>query len=156
MRRKDREVKNRKEIESFLASARTVRLAFADDQAPYIVPLSFGYEWTGSFPVFYFHSAGDGRKVRLMDEHRIAGFELDELIRVTGGESGCSWTALYFSVIGIGKLERVEDKEEKMKALHLILRHQSGMDFPIPESVLPSVLVMRLTVLEMSAKSNKG
>ena len=47
-------------------------------------------------------------------------------------------------------------KEEKMKALHLILRQQCGRDFPVPEASLDSVLVMRLQASSMSAKCSKG
>ena len=156
MRRSDREVRDREAIEAFLSSTKTVRIAFSTDSAPYIVPLSFGYEWRGELPVLYFHSAHEGRKVSLMRADASVGFEIDELLDVHGGSEGCSWTASYFSIIGSGRLEEVEDAEEKMKALHMILRHQSGRDFPIPESALGSVLVMKLSVLEMSAKSNKG
>lgn len=156
MRREDRKVDDRADIESFLSAAKVVRIAFNDDGHPYIVPLSFGYEWTGELPLFYFHSALAGHKVGLMDAAPDVCFELDELRALTGGDLGCSWTARYFSVIGHGRLERVDGCEEKMKALHLILRQQCGRDFPVPEASLDSVLVMRLQAASMSAKCSKG
>ena len=117
MRRSDREVRDREAIEAFLSSSKTVRIAFSTDSAPYIVPLSFGYEWRGELPVLYFHSAHEGRKVSLMRADASVGFEIDELMDVQGGSEGCSWTASYFSIIGSGRLEEAEDAEEGTRKL---------------------------------------
>ena len=43
MRRKDREITERAEIEAILREAQVCRIALADDDGPYIVPMSFGY-----------------------------------------------------------------------------------------------------------------
>lgn len=155
MRRKEREVMERKDIEAFLSSERVVRIALSDRTAPYIVPMSFGYEWKGELPVLYLHSALKGRKIELLCENSCVGFELDRLDALEGGDAGCSWTARYFSIIGEGKLEEVAGNDEKMRALHILLSHQAGRDFPIPEKALSSVLVLRLSVSSMSAKSNR-
>ena len=45
MRRKDREVTDRNQIAAIMDSCDTCRLGLTDGQVPYIVPLSFGYEW---------------------------------------------------------------------------------------------------------------
>jgi uncharacterized protein len=53
MRRKDREITDRTEIEAILNEARVCRIGLAEGGDPYIVPLCFGYE-EGSV---YLHSA---------------------------------------------------------------------------------------------------
>jgi len=44
MRRKDREIEDRAELESIIGSATVCRLAMSEDDRPYIVPLCFGYK----------------------------------------------------------------------------------------------------------------
>lgn len=58
MRRKDREITDRAEIESILNEAMVCRIGLADGGDPYVVPLSFGYE-DGSVSI---HSAPEASK----------------------------------------------------------------------------------------------
>ena len=58
MRRKDREITDRAEIEAILNEAMVCRIGLADGGEPYVVPLSFGYE-DGSV---YIHSAPEASK----------------------------------------------------------------------------------------------
>ena len=155
MRRSDREILDRNGIAGILSSAKVIRIAFSTGGVPYIVPLSFGYEWEGMLPVFYLHSAMEGRKIDLMKEDPSVGFELDVLDGISGRETGCSYTAYYSSVIGSGRLEEVVDADEKRRGLQTILVHQAGKPFPIPDNALSSVLVLKLSAEEMSAKSHR-
>ena len=43
MRRKDKEILDKKEIESIIKKAGVCRLGLSDNNIPYIVPLNFGY-----------------------------------------------------------------------------------------------------------------
>ena len=52
MRRKDREVTDRKEIAAMIAGMDTIRIAMNAEDGPYIVPLSFGIEEVGDVFVF--------------------------------------------------------------------------------------------------------
>jgi hypothetical protein len=58
VRRKDREITDRAEIEAILNETLVCRIGLADDDGPYIVPLSFGYE-DGAV---YIHSAPEASK----------------------------------------------------------------------------------------------
>lgn len=62
MRRKDREITNREEIEAILSQAPVCRLALnTGDGAPYIVPLCCGCEWLPNGRLrLVFHSAPGG------------------------------------------------------------------------------------------------
>jgi nitroimidazol reductase NimA-like FMN-containing flavoprotein (pyridoxamine 5'-phosphate oxidase superfamily) len=66
MRRKDRKITDRAEIEAIIAKAQVCRLAMADKDRPYIVPLSFGYEDN----TLYFHSANTGKKIDILKNNR--------------------------------------------------------------------------------------
>ncbi|HEX3002087.1 MAG TPA: pyridoxamine 5'-phosphate oxidase family protein [Methanoregula sp.] len=73
MRRKDREITDRAEMEAILAEAQVCRLALADGNAPYIVPLCFGYENN----TLWIHSARDGKKVELIRKNPQCCVEVD-------------------------------------------------------------------------------
>jgi nitroimidazol reductase NimA-like FMN-containing flavoprotein (pyridoxamine 5'-phosphate oxidase superfamily) len=66
MRRKDREVAAVEEIRGILESCKTCHLAMVDNGAPYVVPLSFGYEIAGGTLKLFFHSAKEGRKIDIL------------------------------------------------------------------------------------------
>ena len=62
MRRKDKEITHRAEIESIIRRSMVCRLALADENIPYLVPLCFGYKDNS----LYFHSVGQGRKIEML------------------------------------------------------------------------------------------
>ena len=80
MKRKDREVKELSEICGILDQCTVCTISLptdeADNQIPYVLPLSFGYEITDGKPVFYFHCAREGRKIDLIRKHGVAGFSV--------------------------------------------------------------------------------
>ena len=54
MRRKDREITGRENIEPILRACKTCRVAMIADGAPYVVPLNFGYTWDDDGLTLYF------------------------------------------------------------------------------------------------------
>ncbi len=53
MSRKDKEIKDKDEIESTIKRANVCRIGLAENNIPYVVPLVFGYKDN----CLYFHSA---------------------------------------------------------------------------------------------------
>ena len=84
MRRNDREIKDRKEIDGIIRRCRVCRLAMCDDGQPYIVPLNFGYD--GRF--LYFHAAPEGRKIDIIKRNNRVGFEFDILHDIVTARAG--------------------------------------------------------------------
>ena len=76
MRKKDREIKDTKELEEILQKADVCRIAFAVDGIPYIVTMNFGYIWKDSLTL-YFHCAKEGKKLELMKRNNMVCFEMD-------------------------------------------------------------------------------
>ena len=80
MRRKDREVSDIKAITDILDLCRTASIAMADEQTPYVVPLSYGYELKGDALIpcncgYYFSSIignGTAKFIEDPDEKRYA------------------------------------------------------------------------------------
>ncbi len=59
MRRKDKEIKDEKEIESVISKCDVCRIALCENNSPYVVPVCFGYRDN----CLYFHSASYGKKI---------------------------------------------------------------------------------------------
>ena len=92
MRRKDKEIPRRREIDAIIRGSEVCRLAFAVENEPYIVPVSFGYDGTSLF----FHTAASGKKIEFLEANNRICFEFDRNVRLqTDPETSCKWTFLY-------------------------------------------------------------
>jgi nitroimidazol reductase NimA-like FMN-containing flavoprotein (pyridoxamine 5'-phosphate oxidase superfamily) len=161
MRRKDRELTDKKDLLAILDEADVCRIAIQTRQAPYIVPLNFGYSWEECL-VLYFHCATEGRKLELLVQNNVVGFELDSGHELVKAETACSWGMKYRSIIGTGEVSFMEDEQEKARALGAIMRkygHPSfagavgtGLPSGFSAAELRSVTVFSLLVQELSGK----
>lgn len=153
MRRKDRQVTEKNEIAEILQRADACRVAFAVSNIPYIVCLNYGFEWTGEFPVLYFHCAHEGMKLEQMQQNNYVCFQLDTDHEMFYIHEKTYCTMNYSSVVGMGHLEVVETEEERKKGLDLLMAHHNR---PIPEKYpegsMNRTTVLRLNVTELTAK----
>ena len=156
MRRKDREVTQIEEILRIAGKAKILHLALFDEGYPYIVPLHYGYEYTDGNLVFFCHSAKEGHKIDRIRKDPHVGVELEcDITPVSGGEVPCRYGSAYSSLIGRGTAELVRDGEEKIHGLELLMKNQTGKDFPFSEQMASSVEVIKLTIRDFTAKARK-
>jgi nitroimidazol reductase NimA-like FMN-containing flavoprotein (pyridoxamine 5'-phosphate oxidase superfamily) len=148
MRRSDREVTDQKEIDAILAEARVCRVALADGNGPYIVPICFGYE-PGNL---YLHSALEGRKIALIKTDPRCCFEVDLYDDLIRGERPCSWGVRYRSVIGFGTATILTDPEEKKHGLSCILRQYDSGVHDFTSNEVQNVAVIRIAITSMTGK----
>ncbi|MCD8160078.1 MAG: pyridoxamine 5'-phosphate oxidase family protein [Clostridiales bacterium] len=155
MRRSDRAVTDPRSIDDVIQRCDCCRLAFATGGAPYIVPLNFGFVWEDGKRIFYFHSATEGRKLDLLRENPVVGFELDTDHRLNAGATGCQYSYRFQSVIGTGRTALVEDTDGKRRALGLLLAHYTNQsDWAFPDAMLGQTAVWRMEVLTLSCKEH--
>ena len=122
MRRKDKEIKDKKEIESIISKSDVCGIALCENDSPYIVPVCFGYK--DNF--LYIHSATDGKKIDLIKKNNRVCFEFDTHEGLIKSENPCDWDLKYHSVVGSGKAFFIDGLEEKTKALNIITGHYSS------------------------------
>jgi len=149
MRRKDREIKDRKAIDDIIRRSRVCRLAICDDGQPYVVPLNFGYD--GRF--LYFHCAPEGKKIDTIRKNNLVGFEFDILHEIVTGQQACDWGAKYESVMGEGVAEIIEDPNARKAALAYIMRQYGSDAVDFSEEVLKKTLIFRVQILSISGKA---
>lgn len=155
MRRSDREVSNTYEIEEIIRSCRVCRIAMNTVDGIYIIPMNFGYAYEGKSFVFYFHGACEGRKIDALKRFPYAAFEMDCQCSLSEGSSPCSYSFLYKSITGSGKVEFIKKIEDKKAALNIIMKHQTGKNFKFDEKIVSKTAVFRLVAEKISAKENK-
>ena len=64
MRRKDREITGRENIEPILQACKVCRVAMTGtDGWPYVIPMNFGYTWDEDGLMLYFHGGVKGKKI---------------------------------------------------------------------------------------------
>lgn len=155
MRRKDREITDFNEIKAIVAKAGVCRVAFFDEDYPYIVPLNFGFVENGGKLTLYFHCANEGKKVDLLRRNNKIAFEMDCLGKYHDGDKACYSTMEFESVCGNGTLEIARD-DEKIPALKLIMHQYSDKrDFDFDAFEVKAVTVLKLTVNEITGKRLK-
>jgi uncharacterized protein len=152
MRRKDREITDRAEIESIINACDVCRIAFSDNNIPYLVTLNFGYS-SGEKPCFYFHCASQGRKLDMMRKNNNVFFGLDTGHELYGGEEPCDWGMRFSSVTGTGILTEITDQTEKKKGLDLLMSHYgAGNQLEYNEREFSRTTILKLEVSSMTGK----
>ena len=148
MRRKEKEIVEKNEIEAVIAAAKVCRLAMADNGQPYIVPLSFGY----ADDELYFHSAMEGKKLDILKKNNRVCFEFDIDTEIKIGKTACQWGMKFRSVIGFGQAYFIEDPESKRSALDTIMGQYSNDAFEFPDETVAKTVVIRVEIESMTGK----
>lgn len=155
MRRKDREVNGFEDIMRIVDECEIVRLGLADGDYPYIVPVNFAYSIENGCLVLYIHGAQAGRKFELLSKKRVCSFEMDvPLLMECIAEKG-DVTMRYRSVMGKADVEFLDGEERKRAIDEVIMaRHEKTKNFEYNRSAVAHTAVAKLTVTELSGKSN--
>lgn len=154
MRRKDREVADIGKILDIVEQAKVLHLGMLDGEYPYVVAMHYGYEYADGALTFFVHSAKDGHKIDLLRENANVCVELACNVKlIAGGDIACQYGASYASVMGRGKIEMVEDEQEKIHGLQLLMQNQAGREFFISEQMAKSVAVLKIKLKDFSAKA---
>jgi nitroimidazol reductase NimA-like FMN-containing flavoprotein (pyridoxamine 5'-phosphate oxidase superfamily) len=149
MRRRDKEIAGRGDIDAIIRGCEVCRLALAVENEPYIVPVSFGYDGDSLF----FHTAVSGKKIEFLELNNRVCFEFDRNVRLqTDPETACKWTFLYESVVGYGTVSELTDPAEKSRGLDQIMLHYSGKQWEFNASVFAKTRVWQIRIDSLTGK----
>lgn len=173
MRRKDREMSREFGVEVIDKSRYGIISMIDENNEPYEIPLSIVRDGNN----LYFHSAKDGKKVKIFDKSPIVSvafvgeakipenFSKEELDEIAKDKSKAAvliskvFTTEYESAIVKGKIRLVNNEEERIKAMKLICEKYTPtkMDYfhLAIESGLKLVNVYTIEINEITAKRKK-
>ena len=150
MRRKEKEILDREEIESIINKADVCRLGLSVDNIPYIVPLNFGYRDN----CLYFHTPKVGKKIDMIKTNNRVCFEMDIDCEMVRAENPCDWAMKFRSVIGYGRASLLDDTEEKRRALDIIVEHCSGQVNEYNQKLLDRLVIIKVEIDSMTGKKS--
>lgn len=120
---------------------------------PYIVPLNFGLSEENGVVRLHFHSALEGKKLRLIAHDARAAFEMDTNHRLEYFADKGYCTYAYESVMGKGRIKILSD-EEKFDSLSILMNHyHPGQHAYFNPAALSRTCVYCLEVDELTGKA---
>lgn len=149
MRRRDKEIRSRDQIDAIIRDCQVCRLALAAENQPYIVPVSFGYDGASLF----FHTATSGKKIEFLEANDRICFEFDRNVRLQADpKAACKWTFFYESVIGYGTVSELKDPAEKTRGLDQIMLHYSGKQWEFDSKLMTRTRVWQVAIDTLTGK----
>lgn len=152
MTKREFQITDEARIRQILDKSQVLHLGLAVDNEPYVVPMNYGYTMEDGKLVLYLHSAVRGKKLDMLRANPKVFFEMDCDRMSFEGKIPCQYGMIYSSVMGRGTARIVEDVEEKMQAMSLLMKTQTGKDFSFNERLVSIVAVIRIDVSEYTAK----
>ena len=137
MRRADREVTDRNQLEEILKACHAVHIGAQDGDGMFVVPMNYGYSLEGDRLTLYVHSAQEGRKVAAFRAGGTVAFEMDGGHALRTADTACGHSYTYQSIMG-------------SKILALFLGLYLGFTF-----LLAAAAVLALQQLSQAADNQK-
>ena len=152
MTRRELEVKEPEKIVRILEECKVLHLGLVDDGLPYIVPMNYGFTMEEGRLTLYIHSAAKGYKLDVIRKNPVCAVEMECEVEPFEGVLPCQYGTSYYSLMGRGRATIVEDTEEKIRAMAILMKTQTGKDFTFHEKLVSIVSVIRIDVTEYTAK----
>ena len=152
MTKREFRITDEAQIQEILDKAKVLHLGLAVNNEPYVVPLNYGCVMENGKLTLYLHSAVQGKKLDMIRANPNVFFEMDCDRMPFEGKVACQYGMVYSSIMGRGTAHIVEDVEEKTKAMSILMKTQTGLDFTFNERLVSIVSVIRIDVTEFTAK----
>ncbi len=148
MRRKDREITDKKVMLDIISRAQVCYLGMSRDNMPYVIPINFGYKDN----TIYFHCALEGEKIDILQENPNVCllFNIDN--KLINNITQDDWSMYYKSVIAYGKVEFIMDIALRQRAIDIMFKHYGGEDYPLPKPVLEKTMFLKVIIEKMTGK----
>ena len=152
MRRKDREITDKKEILSILQKSKVMHLACCKDNIPYVIALNFAYEYENGQLSLFFHCANEGKKLDILKQNPHISFAINCDHHLLTADEACGYGYAFSSLMGEGIAKLVNAPQEKARLLSLLMLQQAQKEFSFDHNSLQGVTLCRINVTTLSAK----
>jgi hypothetical protein len=153
MRRTDKEITDRRQMDEIIRGSLVCRVAMVKDNAPYVLPMSFGYDGAA----IYLHTAPEGKKIEHFEANPQVCFEFERNVELRRDpQIACKWSFSFESVIGHGTISELVEPAQKERALNEIMRQYSGETWPFESASVAKVRVWTIAITSMTGKQSKA
>jgi nitroimidazol reductase NimA-like FMN-containing flavoprotein (pyridoxamine 5'-phosphate oxidase superfamily) len=115
MRLKEQAIEDEEEMAAILKKVGYVTLAMCQDEEPYLVTMSHGYDDERN--AIYFHCAFKGKKIEVLKANNVVWGEAVDNLGTQEGECGQRYATTQFR----GTVTFVEDMDEKRHGLRVLI-----------------------------------
>ncbi|MDJ0766541.1 MAG: pyridoxamine 5'-phosphate oxidase family protein [Myxococcota bacterium] len=140
IRRKEKAITSHAEMNAILKNARHVTLAMCDDNEPYLVTLSHGYDVIKN--CIYFHCAGEGKKIDILRKNPVVWGQALEDRGYVQGECDHLYATTQFR----GKVRFLEEIQEKRRGLEVMIEALEDNPDAVKAKQLTEKSVHRVTI----------
>jgi nitroimidazol reductase NimA-like FMN-containing flavoprotein (pyridoxamine 5'-phosphate oxidase superfamily) len=140
VRRKEKAIESIDEMKHILQTVKHITIAMCEDNVPYLVTLSHGYD-PGEHRI-YFHCASEGKKIDILKKNNVVWGQA--LVDEGYIEGACDH--LYATTQFKGKATFIEDFEEKKEALQNMIRKLDSKPKQVEEEQLTEKSINRVTI----------
>ncbi len=154
IRRKEKSIHTEEEMFAIIERAKYITIAMCQDNEPYLVTLSHGFD--KGKRCIYFHCAQEGKKIDILRMNNVVwGQAIND-----GGYVDGSCDHLFLSTQFKGTVTFVENIEEKEQALHVMIHQlEQNPEKVIAEQITPKSLkrvnIGRIDIQYLSGKRSK-
>lgn len=144
-------IDDKQRIESIILHCDACYVGITDlEGSPYVVPMNYGYK----DGYIYLHSGPEGSKIEMLEHNNnvCITFSLGHKLVYQHEKMACSYSMRSESVICRGKVEFMEDMDEKRRALDIIMCHYTNVDFSYSDPSVRNVKVWQVKVGQMTAR----
>ncbi len=149
---KNRPIKLKEELERIMSSCEVCYLSMVDqDNKPYVIPMNFGYKEDD----IYLHSSQTGKKIDILNSNNnvCIAFSTDHVLRWQSENVACSYSMKYRSVLAYGKVEFVEDFNQKIDALNVIMAQYTKREFEYSNPAVKDVKVFKVIIEKLEGRA---
>jgi uncharacterized protein len=150
MRRKDREIADREEIDAIFHTGKVMYIALADDNVPFLVPVFYAYDGEA----VYFHSAQVGTKIDILKRNPKVCFAISLDHGIAKSDTVCDFEAKHRTIIGVGVASFVDEKMKKVNVLDRIVAKFTDQKFEYPTKTLDRTAVVRIAIESIKGKKH--
>jgi uncharacterized protein len=143
-------IQNREEINEIIRACKTCYLAMSNNDFPYVLPMNFALD--GDSVIM--HSAQSGRMWETLRKNQnvCINWIIGEDLAWQDAKVGCSYRVKSKSVLVEGKVEFVDDFDEKTRCLNLLMSQYSDRDFKFSKPAVENVGIIKVAIEKISAK----
>ncbi|HON19346.1 MAG TPA: pyridoxamine 5'-phosphate oxidase family protein [Salinivirgaceae bacterium] len=144
-------IEQKEKIEEIISKAEVCALAMIDTEGkPYVVMMNFGYR----DGYFYFHGDHNGKKMDALRQNKEVSIFLsvDHKLVFQHENVACSYGMYYRSVSAQGRVEFIEEYEDKINALNIIMQQYTKRNFNYNPPSIHGVSVFRVKVENIRCK----
>lgn len=148
---KNTQTEDLNKITEIINKIKVCHIGFVDGDKPYVLPFNFVYRDS----ILYIHSALTGRKIDILKKNNnvCASFETDSKLFVRHEQVACSYSMTFKSVVMSGKLEFIEDNDEKSKIMNWIMDFYTGKsNFKYNLPAITNVAIMKIIIENATAR----